>query len=82
MDKVNTTNTTKQLSEITRRDWILYQWIEVESYFGDTDRTFVLGAKRTPNEALQAAEEWAFLESVEKEEDQTAIINGDDEVTN
>ena len=81
MDNKSIPNTTKQLSEITRKDWILYCWIEVESYFGDNDRTFVLGAKRTPSEALQAAEEWAFLESVENEHEEISSSDKD-EVTN
>jgi hypothetical protein len=59
----------KKLSEISRKDWIVWQWAETEMYFGDTERTFIRGQKRTPTEALQAAEEWEFLKSVEGEDE-------------
>jgi hypothetical protein len=47
----------KCLSEITRQDWIAWQWQEITS-LDDEDRRFMRGQKRTPDEALQAMEEW------------------------
>ena len=46
----------KKLSEITRAEWIALRWIETTSQ-GD-ERTFMAEDRRTPDEALQAAEEW------------------------
>jgi hypothetical protein len=48
----------KLLSQITRNEWIKYQWIETPSSFGDEERLFLRGALRTPDEAYQAMEEW------------------------
>ncbi len=56
----------KLLSEITRKDWIVYQWIETTA-MNDPERTFMRGEERTPAEAMQAAEEWDFLQSVKDE---------------
>jgi len=47
----------KPLSEITRKDWIAYQWVEVSMEFGN-ERYFMQGHNRTPDEALRAMEEW------------------------
>jgi len=47
----------KSLSEITRQDWTAWQWQEITS-MDDEDRRFMRGQKRTPDEALQAMEEW------------------------
>ena len=58
----------KKLSEITRKEWIVYQWLEVDNF--GSDRTFIKGQNRTPDEALQAAEEWEFLQSILNEEEQ------------
>ena len=52
----------KALSEITRREWILYEWLEVGN-LGE-ERGFIMGSERTPDEALEAANEWDFLQSV------------------
>lgn len=57
----------KTLSEITRKEWILYQWFEVEE-FGNDRRLFMKGLERAPDEALDAAEDWDFLEAVKNEE--------------
>lgn len=59
----------KKLSEITRKDWIVWHWVETDMYFGDTERIFTRGQARTPTEALQAAEEWEFLQSVKDEDE-------------
>jgi hypothetical protein len=49
----------KKLSEITRSEWIAFQWVEITQAFGsDEERTFRDNGKRTPAEALQAADEW------------------------
>ena len=56
----------KILSEITRKEWIVLDWCETTS-MGDEDRKFVADAKRTPDEAMEAAEQWDFLKSVEEE---------------
>ena len=59
----------KKLSDITRKDWILWQWFEVDGVFGETDRMFVRGLQRNPTEALRASQEWDFLESVKGEDE-------------
>ncbi len=64
MDK----NIAKGLSEITRKEWILYQWLE-NTTFGDEERHFIPIGSRTPDEAMQAAEEWDFMESVRNDEE-------------
>jgi len=46
----------KKLSEITRQEWIVWNWLE--STPDEEDRIFVRGYKRTPDEAAQAMEEW------------------------
>ena len=48
----------KKLSEITRSEWIVFQWIEAPQSMGDEDRIFIANGKRTPDEAAQAAEDW------------------------
>lgn len=47
----------KLLSEITRTEWIKYQWIDV-TQFGDPERMMLQGFLRTPDESYQAIEEW------------------------
>jgi hypothetical protein len=56
----------KLLSEITRKEWIVLDWQETTS-MGDGDRKFVADTKRTPDEAMEVAEQWDFLKSVEEE---------------
>lgn len=50
----------KPLDQITRQEWIAYQWIEIPPTMGDSndDRMFRSSGKRTPDEAYQAMEEW------------------------
>ena len=48
----------KNLSDITREEWIALNWMEAEASMGDSDRTFMAMGKRTPDEAAQAAEDW------------------------
>lgn len=47
----------KKLSEITRKEWIAFQWQETTT-MEDEERTFLRGHGRTPDEARQAAEDW------------------------
>lgn len=47
----------KKLSEITRTEWIKYQWVDI-TQMGDEERIMLQGFLRTPNEAYQALEEW------------------------
>jgi hypothetical protein len=56
----------KQLSDITQKEWIMYQWLET-TRMGEEERRFIQGQERTPDEAMEAAEEWDFLESVKEE---------------
>jgi hypothetical protein len=58
----------KRLSEITRKEWILYQWLDTGSMGSDEDRVFIKGPRNTPAEAMEAAEEWEFLKEVESED--------------
>ncbi|MCD6329035.1 MAG: hypothetical protein J7M10_01585 [Candidatus Cloacimonetes bacterium] len=61
----------KTLSEITRREWIVWQWFE-DTLMGDEDRRFLADFKRTPTEAMDAAEEWDFLKSVKESPEESA----------
>ncbi len=47
----------KNLSDITRSEWVVWNWEEV-TCLGDEDRVFQMGYKRTPDEARQAADDW------------------------
>ena len=47
----------KVLSEITRAEWIKWQWIDVTE-MGDPERVMLRNFLRTPDEAAQAMEEW------------------------
>lgn len=47
----------KLLSEITRTEWIKYQWTDV-TQIGDSERIMLQGFLRTPDESYQAMEEW------------------------
>jgi hypothetical protein len=47
----------KKLTEITRAEWIAFRWIE-NTAMGDEDRMFLFDARRTPDEAAQAAADW------------------------
>jgi hypothetical protein len=51
----------KNLSEITRSEWIAFNWVEINPTMGDggsDERVFTANGKRTPTEAAQAMEEW------------------------
>ena len=47
----------KKLSEIIRSEWIAFQWMDI-TQMGDEERKFLRGFGRTPDEAMQAMEEW------------------------
>jgi hypothetical protein len=49
----------KNLSDITRSEWVRYNWLEVAPT--EEDRVFVQGYRRTPDEARQAAEDWDIM---------------------
>ena len=49
----------KNLTEITRQEWIAFRWIEIPPVMGDDDeRMFRSAGRNTPSEAMQALEEW------------------------
>lgn len=48
----------KKLSEITRAEWIAIHWLEKPAPMGSDDRVFESIARRTPEEAARAAEDW------------------------
>ena len=47
----------KKITEITRAEWIAFQWVE-DSQMGDEERTFIATGRRTPDEAAQARDDW------------------------
>ena len=60
----------KKLSEITRTEWIKYQWVDI-TQMGDEERIMLQGFLRTPNEAYQALEEWEATAEDRGVEDET-----------
>ena len=58
----------KKLSEFTLKDWVVYRWDEAGG-MGDEDRVFLRGQKRTPGEAMNAAQEWEVLEAIKNEQE-------------
>lgn len=49
----------KNLTEITREEWIAFRWVEIPPSMGDEDeRMFRVAGRRTPDEAMQAMEDW------------------------
>ena len=50
----------KELSQITRKEWVAYRWIEIPPTMDDSDddRVFRSAGRRSPDEAYQALEEW------------------------
>ena len=46
-----------EVSEITRAEWVKYQWIDVTT-FGDPVRRLMRGLERTIDESHRAAWEW------------------------
>lgn len=50
-------NIVKGISEITRKEWIAWRWVDVTEG-GESDRMFMRQLRRTPDEAYQAMIEW------------------------
>lgn len=48
----------KILSDITRQEWIAFRWIEAPQSMGDEERIFISSGRRTPDESMQAMEDW------------------------
>ena len=57
----------KFLSEISHKEWVLYEWLLIEEF--GTKARWLKGRDRSPHEAIVAAEEWDFLQSIKDEED-------------
>ena len=55
----------KKLSEITRTEWITFNWID-NTNFVDTERMMIRGLARTPDEAAEAMEAWDSTEEERK----------------
>lgn len=55
----------KTLKEITDMEWVVYEWIEVTTG-GDTERKFIRGRERTPDEAATAQHDWDIWFSAAK----------------
>jgi len=47
---------TKFLTEITREEWICFNWLEATEM--GSERTFMSVGRRTPDEAAQARDDW------------------------
>ena len=61
----------KMLSEITREEWIAFNWIEC-TCIGE-ERTMLAESMRTPDEAAKARDDWdstAFERSMSLEQDE------------
>jgi predicted RecB family nuclease len=51
----------KRLSEITREEWITFQWVDITE-MGDSERIMLQRFQRTPDEMMQAMEDWEETE--------------------
>jgi len=51
----------KSLSEITRKEWIQYRWIDV-TQMGDPGRIMLRGFKHTPEEAFEAMNQYDLVQ--------------------
>jgi hypothetical protein len=58
----------KKLSEITRNEWIAFQWLDITEMH-EPERVLLRHHRRTPDEAAQAMEEW----DATAEERETAV---------
>lgn len=63
----------KALAEISRQEWIAFRWVEAPQPYGDDERTFITQGKRTPDEALQAMEEWDVT-AEERDIDEKGVV--------
>ena len=72
----------KKLSEITRNEWIAFDWSEINPVMGDDDeeRRFIAKSRRTPDEAAQAAIDWDStaeeLAEAEADDDLDSLADG------
>jgi hypothetical protein len=62
---------TKKLSEITKKEWVKFNWIDVTEA-GDQERVMLKSLQRTPEEAMGAVMQWEeteeyFIDEEEKE---------------
>ena len=48
----------KRLEDITRQEWIAFRWVEAPQSYGDEERMFISQGRRTPDEAMDAMENW------------------------
>jgi predicted RecB family nuclease len=51
----------KKLSDITREEWITFQWVDITE-MGDSERIMLQRFQRTPDEMMQAMEDWEETE--------------------
>jgi predicted RecB family nuclease len=51
----------KKLSDITREEWITFQWVDITE-MGDSERMMLQRFQRTPDEMMQAMEDWEETE--------------------
>ena len=64
----------KTLSGISRQEWIAFRWVEIPPVMGDDDeRSFRSDGRRTPDEAMQAMEEWDMT-AEERDIDEKGIV--------
>jgi len=47
----------KTVSQLLYSDWIRWWWIDITAY-GDIERTLLCDLERTPDEGMQAAQDW------------------------
>jgi hypothetical protein len=50
----------KTVSEITKADWVVYNWVEATEH-QDKERVFMRTTERTPEEAHKALNEWRIF---------------------
>jgi len=64
----------KTLSGISRQEWIAFRWVEIPPVMGDDgERSFRSDGRRTPDEAMQAMEEWDMT-AEERDIDEKGIV--------
>lgn len=64
----------KKLSEITRNEWITYQWFDA-TQMGDEERMMGRAFLRTPDEAYTAMMEWDETADVRTEpEEEKGVV--------
>jgi hypothetical protein len=58
---------TKKLSEITKKEWVRFNWSEID--IADGERIFAKGFQRTPDEAMSAMMAWDETEEYFSDDD-------------